>query len=73
MTEGNVFICSPVCYEFEGVVFEIPKMIGPWPLKKDGEPKKRAGKKFYDMYKRFDALSDVEKEKCKLGGGCTLL
>ena len=63
-------LCGPKVYEFEGVSFEFSPIIGPWPLKKDGEPKVRAGKKFYDFYKRFAALSVDEQEKFRTGGGC---
>ena len=64
------FICGPHEYVFEGVHFEIHSYCGPWPLKKDGDPKARAGKKFFDLYDRFRALSKEEQEKCHLGGGC---
>ena len=35
---------------------------------KDGEPKKRAGDKFYSLYAEWDALPD--KESYRVGGGC---
>lgn len=65
------WICGPKVYEFEGVTFEFSPVIGPWPLKKNGEPKKLAGKKFYDFYKRFAALTEEEQEKHRTGGGCS--
>lgn len=68
---STAFLCGPKVYEFEGVVFETSYIIGPWPLKKNGDPKARCGKKFYDWYKRFDALPPEEQEKYRLGGGCT--
>ena len=66
-------LCGPREYEFEGVAFEFSPMIGPWPLKKDGEPKARAGKKFYELYKRFSALPESEREKHRTGGGCIII
>ena len=64
------FICGPKEYEFEGIAFEVSPIIGPWPLKKNGEPKKLAGRKFYAFYKRFAALSNEEQENHRAGGGC---
>ena len=70
MEIGYVWLCRPKEYEFEGVIFEISPMIGPLPLKKNGDPKKRAGKKFYTIFKRFDSLPIEEQKKYKTGGGC---
>ena len=67
---STAYLCGPRVYEFEGVPFEFSPMIGPWPLKKDGEPKARAGNKFYAFYKRFAALPVDEQEKHRTGGGC---
>jgi len=64
------FICGPKLYEFDGWFFEVHGSGEPWPLKKDGELRKRAGKKFYDMYCRFDRLSKKRKQKYRVGGGC---
>jgi len=64
------FICGPRLYEYEGWFFEDHAGSGPWPLKKDGELRKRAGKKFYDMYMRFSRLSKEQKAKYRVGGGC---
>ena len=63
------FICSPPLYEFEGWYFEYGPYIC-WPLCKDGEPRKRAGNKFYDMVDKFLALPEEEKERYRVGGGC---
>ena len=63
------FVCSPPLYEVEGWFFEYGHHIC-WPLCKDGEPRKRAGDKFYDMLDRFLALSKEEQENCRVGGGC---
>lgn len=64
------FLCGPTVYEYEGITFEYSPTGGPWPLKKDGELKKLAGKKFYAMFKRFNALPDDVKKSHKIGGGC---
>ena len=63
------FICSLPLYEFEGWFFEYGRHIS-WPLCKDGEPRKRAGDKFYDMLDRFLALPEEERESYRVGGGC---
>ena len=66
------FICSPPLYEFEGWYFQYGHHIC-WPLCKDGEPKKRAGNKFYDMIDKFLALPEEEQERYRVGGGCMAL
>ena len=55
-------------YEFEGWKFEYDrnKPLGPWPLKKDLEPRARAGRKFYDMFFRFNLLTEDEQEKLRI-------
>jgi len=68
--EMHGHFCCPRAYEFEGVKFEEHSYCGPWPLCKNGEPRKRAGQKFYDLYTRFRALSEEEQEKHFVSGGC---
>ena len=63
------FMCSPPLYEYEGWFFEYGHHIC-WPLCKNGEPRKRAGRKFYDVVDRFLALSEEEQERYRVGGGC---
>jgi hypothetical protein len=63
------FICGPRIYEWNGIYFEYG-YCGPWPLKKNGEIKARAGKKFFDSLDAFFKLSDKEKEAFRVGGGC---
>lgn len=70
MTEIHGWICGPRLYEFDGWFFEYNMSSGPWPLKKDGELRKRAGKKFYDMFERFDKLTPEVKNVHRAGGGC---
>jgi len=64
------FICGPRIYEFEGWCFEWHACSGPWPMKKDGELRKRAGRTFYNMVERFCKLSKADREKYRVGGGC---
>ena len=63
------FICSSPLYEYDGWTFEFrPMMTGPWPIRKDGELYKRAGKRFYDVFEKWHALPD--RETYRIGGGC---
>lgn len=63
-------ICIANQYEFEGVRFEIARGGEPFKLRKDGEPYKRMDTSFYDLYDRFRALTEKEKQDCKIQGGC---
>ena len=51
-------------YEYKGWRFEYDrrKPFGPWPLKKDDEPRARAGIKFYRMFGEFNLMSDEQQE-----------
>ena len=62
----RIFICGPKIYEFQGWLFEYHYYHGPWPLTKDGDPRKRAGRKFWKMITAFDGLSEDGKKRCKL-------
>ena len=64
------FLCGPRLYKFNGWFFEINAFCGPWPLKKDGDPRKRAGRVFWKIADKFYALSDEEKKQYNVGGGC---
>jgi len=63
-----IHISIPSFYEFEGWIFEYSrtKPFGPWPCKRDLEPKKRAGMKFYQIFERFIALDEDEQEKHRI-------
>ena len=63
-------MCIANQYEYEGVQFEIARGGEPYRLRKDGEPYKRMGKVFYSLYDRFIALTEEEKQQCKIRGGC---
>jgi len=67
------YLCGPRIYEYAGWLFEVSACNGPWPLKKDGGLRARAGSVFYTMYERFDALTDKEKRNYRVGGGCVPL
>ena len=64
------FICSAPVYEYKGWTFEIPGWSGPWPLRKDGELRARAGLVFWLAYSEWEDLPDNEKQKTRVGGGC---
>lgn len=63
-----IHISLPTIYEYEGWIFEYSrtKPFGPWPLKKDLEPRKKAGNVFYSMFGRFMELSKEEQEECRV-------
>ena len=63
-------ICMPTIYDYDGWFFEHSKYMGFWPLKKNGDPRKRAGDKFYKMLTKFLKLSDKKKKELKISGGC---
>lgn len=67
--EPTGFICMARIYEFNGWKFEYG-YTGCWPLKKNGEPRAKAGKTFFKAVNDFFKLSDDEKEKHRIGGGC---
>ena len=60
----GIFVDFGVFYEFEGWRFEWNRNqpYGPWPCKKDLEPRKRAGRKFYEMFSRFQDLTHDQQE-----------
>lgn len=69
MTRITGIICSPRLYEYKGWTFEFGYS-GPWPLRKDGELRKRAGRKFWRAWDEFEALTTEQQEACRIGGGC---
>lgn len=65
------FICSTPIYEYKGWTFEFNQYhTAPWPLKKDGEPRKCAGRVFWAVFDEWFALPEDEREKCRVAGGC---
>ena len=65
----NGFICLTPIYKYEGWIFEYGHT-GCWPLRKNFEPRKRAGRKFYSMLKAFMDLPEDEQKTYRVGGGC---
>ena len=63
------YLCGPGIYEFEGWTFEFG-YCGPWPHRADGELRKRAGRRFWKMFAKWQALPDAEREATRVGGGC---
>ncbi len=68
---SRCFICGPAVYEYKGWTFEYGWMTGPWPLKKNGEPMKRRGRKFLKDIACFSHLDEETKKLFRAGGGCT--
>jgi len=64
------FFCSQPLYKYNGYTFEFGYMTGPWPVRKDGELYKRAGDKFYDAISGFLKMSEDERGKYLIDGGC---
>jgi len=73
MLKPQGFVCGPVLYEYDTWFFQVSAYNGPWPLTKDGEPRKSAGKVFYTMYEKFSKLPPKERKKYRVGGGCVAL
>ena len=69
-THLHGFICLPVVYEHKGWTWEDSMHSGPWPLRKDGELRKRAGRTFWKVWSEWDDLPENEKKKTRVGGGC---
>ena len=65
-------ICAAKVYEFDGWTFE-DSYCGPWPHKKDGELRKRAGRRFWAVYYAWSKLPEAEREKFRIGGGCQFI
>lgn len=64
-------LCSSSAYTYKGWIFEIHSYLGPWPLKKDGDPRKRAGKKFWGIWREWSKLTEEEKAGTIIyRGGC---
>ena len=62
-------MCGPRIYKYKGWVFEYGQG-SIWPLKKNGDRRKRAGNKFYNMIDEFAHLPNYEQDECRVGGGC---
>jgi hypothetical protein len=63
------FVCYVPVYEYKGWMFEMSMRSGPWPLRKNGELRRRAGRKFFAVASEFAKLTDEQKKACRVGGG----
>lgn len=61
------FICGfhPV-YRFDGWIFEVHRYHGPWPLRKDGEPRVYAPPAFWEAWDQFVRLPEKAKEALRV-------
>lgn len=66
----RLIICTAPVYKFKGWLFDYKPHVGAWPLKKDGEPRARAGMKFWTVFDEFFNLPEDEQRKYRVGGGC---
>jgi hypothetical protein len=69
MVKAPVIRASHVhAYEFQGWVFEYyrSKPISPWPLKKNLEPKLKAGRQFYRVLAEFKNLALQDQEQFRI-------
>jgi len=66
MTNSYVVCCFGKFYRYKGCYFEFHRWVGPWPLKKDGDPKARAGRGFYKLYEEFAKLTDEQQESYQI-------
>ncbi len=65
-----IHLCIPRQYDYSGVSFEVAITGQPWPLKVNGDPKARAGRVFYAKIGPWLKMTDNEREKFRVGGGC---
>ena len=68
LTVTRIHLTFSHFYTYKGWTFEWKKSwpVGPWPCKKNWEPRARAGDKFWNMFQEFSALSDEEQEQCRV-------
>ena len=69
MTAPHGYICSYPVYEYKGWTWEMT-CSGPWPLKKDGTPRAKAGRVLWKIWKEFTYLTEKEQKARRVGGGC---
>jgi hypothetical protein len=67
-----IHLCRPKLYEFEGLLIEYG-FSGVWPCKKDGDPYVLLNYRVTDKVNRFMKLTDEEREKLRVGGGCVTI
>lgn len=64
------FFCTARIYEYKGREFEYSPHMGAWPIRKDGEPYKRVGEKWWEFIGEFLDLPEEGREAYRVGGGC---
>lgn len=69
MSQIHGWLCGPRIYAYAGWDFEFGYS-GPWPLKKDGDLRKRMGRKFLKDIEPWLDMPDKKREKYRVGGGC---
>lgn len=65
-TKGIVSLSN--IYKYENFIFEFHSYCGPTKLKKDWEPAKLQGRKFYKMIDKWVNLTKKQKEKTRIYG-----
>jgi hypothetical protein len=69
MMKLSGFICGPRIYQYKGWLFEYG-YLGPWPLRKNLEPRKRCGHTFMEIFSDWYDLGETVRESFRVGGGC---
>ncbi len=65
---GHGIITLANIFKYQNFYFEFHSYLGPVKLKKDLEPAKLSGRKFYKMINRWDKLTKKQKEKTRIYG-----
>lgn len=65
---GKGVICLPNIYQYGGFTFEFHNYCGPIKLRKDLEPAKNSGRKFFKILDEWNKMTDIDKEKTKIYG-----
>lgn len=65
-THGIISLCN--IYKYKNFIFEFHNYLGPTKLKKDYEPAKLQGRKFFKIVEKWYQLTDKQKEKTKIYG-----
>ena len=55
-------------YKYKGFIFEFHHYLGPCKLKKDFEPAKLSGRKFYKILAKWEKLTNKQKKKTQVYG-----
>lgn len=58
---GSAIVCGPDVYKFEGWTFEVHSYLGPYPLKKNGDPYVHIPEAFWDVHRRWEKAEDREQ------------